>query len=189
MRYEKDDLEQALACLKEGGIILYPTDTVWGLGCNAYDEKAIEKLYALKKRSTEKSMIVLMDTEVRLERSFEKIPEVAWELIEFTEEPLTLILDKPKAFPKNLVHSDGSLAVRLVDDMFCQHLISKLKGPIVSTSANFSGEPTPKSFGEINPKLLEMVDYVVQFKQGLTEKAKASKIIKLKNNGSVKIIR
>ncbi len=189
MRYEKDDLEKALACLKEGGIILYPTDTVWGLGCNAYDEKAIEKLYELKKRSAEKSMIVLMDTETRLERSFESIPEVAWDLIEYTEDPLTLILDGPKAFPKNLVHADGSLAVRIVKDMFCQHLISKLKGPIVSTSANFSGDPTPTTFAGINPELLEMVGYIVQFKQGLTEKAKASKIIKLKNNGSVKVIR
>ncbi len=189
MRYEKDDLENALACLKEGGVILYPTDTVWGLGCNAYDEKAIEKLYALKKRSAEKSMIVLVDTEVRLERSFENIPEVAWEIIEFTEEPLTLILDSPKAFPQNLVHSDGSLAVRIVDDVFCQHLISKLKGPLVSTSANFSGQITPRKFSEIDPELLEAVDYVVKHKQDISEKAKASKIIKLKNNGSIKIIR
>ncbi len=189
MRYEKDDLEKALACLKEGGIILYPTDTVWGLGCNAYDEKAIEKLYALKKRSTEKSMIVLLDTEVRLERSFANIPEVAWELIEFTEEPLTLILDEPKAFPKNLVHTDGSLAVRVVDDVFCQHLISKLKGPLVSTSANFSGEKTPKTFSDIDAEIMEAVDYVVKHKQDITKKNKASKIIKLQNNGSIKIIR
>jgi L-threonylcarbamoyladenylate synthase len=189
MRYEKDDLEAALACIKEGGIILYPTDTVWGLGCNAYDEKAIEKLYALKNRPAEKSMIVLVDTEVRLERSFENIPDTAWDLIEYSEEPLTLILDNAKGFPDNLIHEDGSLAVRVVDDLFCQHLISKMRAPLVSTSANLSGGKTPQNFSEIDPEILERVDYVVRFKQNVEKKSKSSKIIKLKSNGSVKIIR
>jgi L-threonylcarbamoyladenylate synthase len=188
-RYEKEDMQEAVNCLNNNGVILYPTDTIWGLGCKMTDKEAFEKIFELKGRDKSKKCILLFSSEVQLERSFEEIPEVAWQLMECSDKPMTLILEKPKTIPAHLLAEDGTIAVRLVKDIFCEHLIQKIKEPIVSTSANISGNKSPQNFKQVESKIVDGVDYVVKFRQDENEKANASTIIKLNNDGEIKVIR
>lgn len=184
----QEEIHNTLQILTSGGTILYPTDTVWGLGCDATNEEAVKKIYALKKREESKALICLVSDVVMLERIFREIPDAAYDIIDYTEKPTTIIYDNPKGVAKNLIADDNSLAVRVVKDEFCRQLIRKLNRPLVSTSANISGVPTPSSFKEISSEILSGVDYVVNLHR---EKicAQPSTIIKLSGSGLVKIIR
>lgn len=182
------EVHNAFEVIQKGGIILYPTDTVWGIGCDASNPEAVAKIYALKKRAETKSMIVLMNGERMLYNVFKEIPEVAWQLIEFADKPTTLILDNPRNVAANLISADNTLGMRLVKEPFCYKLMERMKKPLVSTSANISGEPTPKSFKEISPEIIKGVDYVVNLHQEKIA-GKPSTIIKLSNDLQVKIIR
>lgn len=181
-------IEQCLEVLKRGGTILYPTDTIWGIGCDATNAEAVDKIYALKKRSEEKALICLVSDERMLERYVETVPETAFDIMEFSNKPTTIIYDKPLRVAENLVASDDTLGIRVVNDDFCQKLIRRMRRPLVSTSANISGEPTVESFEQISAEILKGVDYVVPLQ--LSKKgAKPSAIIKLGNDGTVKVIR
>lgn len=184
-----DDLTNALKVLREGGIILYPTDTVWGIGCDATNEEAVKKIFNLKKRADEKSMLVLVDGEAMLDRHVDNIPEIAWELIEAADRPLTVIYDHPKGVASSLKASDGSLGIRITNEAFSKELCRRLRKPLVSTSANVSGENTPKVFSEIYPEILSGVDYVVKYRREDKTNPEPSHIIKLSEGGVVKVIR
>lgn len=174
--------------LQNGNTILYPTDTIWGIGCDATNETAVKKIYQLKKRDDSKALICLVANQAMLEKYVEKVPDVAYEIIDFTTKPTTLIFDKPKGLAKNLIASDNTIAIRVASDKFCQYLINKFKKPIVSTSANISGHVSPKKFSDISNEILQGVDYVVNLHRE-KENALPSSIIKLTNDGIVKVIR
>lgn len=182
------EIHNAFEVIKNGGIILYPTDTVWGIGCDATNEDAIKKIFTLKQREESKSMIILVNGERMMHQVFNEIPEVAWQILDFAEKPTTLILDKPKNVAKNIIAEDNSLAVRMVTEPFCYKLMERMKKPLVSTSANISGMFTPKSFKEISPEILKGVDYVVNLQH---EKicSNPSTIIKLTLDSQVQVIR
>lgn len=182
------EIQNALEVIQKGGIILYPTDTVWGIGCDATNEEAVKKIYALKQREESKSMLVLVNGERMLYQVFNEIPQVAWDIWDNTKKPTTLILDKPKNIAKNLIADDNTLGIRLVSEPFCYKLMERMRKPLVSTSANISGQPAPKSFQEISPEIIKGVDYVVNLH---CDKIcdKPSTIIKLTLDSQVKIIR
>lgn len=182
------EIQTALEILKNGGIILYPTDTVWGIGCDAANEEAVKKIYALKQRQEKKSMITLVNGERMLYQIFKDIPQVAWDIWDNTEKPTTLILDKPKNVAPNIIAKDNTLGVRMVTEEFCYKLMERLKKPLVSTSANISGQPTPKSFEEIAPEIIKGVDYIVNLHHDKICN-KPSTIIKLTLDSQVTIIR
>ncbi|NOZ46831.1 MAG: threonylcarbamoyl-AMP synthase [Chlorobi bacterium] len=184
-----EDLIESLKVLEEGGTILYPTDTIWGIGCDATNTKAIEKIYAIKQRHQSKSLIILLDHEIKLARYVEDIPDIAYDLIDYSDKPLTIIYKRAKNLPANLINEDGSIAIRILKDKFCNNLISRFKKPIVSTSANISTQKSPSNFHEINEKIKLNVDYVVKWRQDETQYSIASSIIKLESNGIFKIIR
>ncbi len=184
-----EDLKKALEVLNKGGIILYPTDTVWGIGCDATNEEAVKRIYDIKQREDSKSMLVLLDKAPKLGNYIAEIPELAWDLIEMADKPTTIIYDGAKNLAKNLVAEDGSIGIRITSEAFTQKLIERFKKPIVSTSANISGEPTPKTFVEIDEKIKAAVDYVVVYRQEETSLPAPSSIIKLAVNGEIKIIR
>jgi len=174
--------------LKLGNLILYPTDTVWGIGCDATNPEAVKKVYALKNRKDSKALICLAANQAMLERHVAEVPDVAYDILDLAAKPTTIVFDQPRGIAKNLVALDNTLAFRVASDKFCQYLINKFGKPIVSTSANISGFPTPKHFKEISPEILKGVDYVVN----LPDKNKnpsPSSIIKLSNDGQVKVIR
>ena len=182
------EVHNAYEVIAKGGIILYPTDTVWGIGCDATNEEAVKKIYALKQREETKSMIVLMNGDRMLHSVFHSIPEVAWQILDLSEKPTTLILDQPKNVAKNIIASDNTLGMRLVKEPFCFKLMERMKRPLVSTSANISGEPTPQSFKEISPSIINGVDYVVQLHHDKVN-GKPSTIIKLTQDAQVTVIR
>lgn len=183
-----EEIQNTFDQLQSGNTILYPTDTVWGLGCDATNAEAVAKIYALKNREESKALICLVSDIRMLERYIEEIPEVAYDLLEVANKPTTIIYDNPVGIAKNLVADDNTLAIRIPDDEFCQKLIRKFKRPIVSTSANISGQPTPKSYKEIGTKILKGVDYVVNL-QNEKKVSKPSTIIQLRTNGEIKVIR
>ncbi|MFT4849921.1 MAG: L-threonylcarbamoyladenylate synthase [Sediminicola sp.] len=184
----RTEIENAIAALKKGGLILYPTDTVWGIGCDATHPNAIERIYNLKKRLNDKSLICLVADLNMLEQYVEKVPKAAYDVIKFSVTPTTIIYDDPIRISENLIAADNSLGVRIVEDDFCKKLLRKFRRPLVSTSANISGEKTPLNFQDISKEILEGVDYVVNLQQ--TQKSnKPSTIIKIKNDGTVKVIR
>ncbi len=183
-----EEINKTLEILKQGGLILYPTDTVWGIGCDATNEAAIKRIYDLKKRTDSKSMLCLVANDAMLEKYVEKVPEVAYDLIDLQTKPITIIYDQPKGVAKNLIAEDNSLGIRVASDKFCQYLIQRFKKPIVSTSANISGQPTPRNFKEISHEIIKGVDYVVNLERD-KEKSTPSSIIKLSNDGTVKVIR
>lgn len=189
IRYEREDMAQALEVLKKGGIILYPTDTIWGIGCDATNEEAVKKIYDLKQRSDSKSMLVLVGSEGELQRSVEEVPEAAWMLIETAVNPITIIYDRPKGIARNLLAEDGSAGIRITSEIFSQTLCNRLKRPIVSTSANISGKKTPVTFSEIDENIKKGVDYIVRFRQNDISRHKSSNIIKVSDSGIIKIIR
>jgi L-threonylcarbamoyladenylate synthase len=184
----RTEIENALATLKRGGLILYPTDTTWGIGCDATQPDAIDSIYKLKRRLDRKSMICLVNDFNMLNQFVENVPEVAYDILKYASKPTTIIYDDPIRVAENIIAEDNSLAIRVVQDDFCRQLIRKFRRPIVSTSANISGETTPQSYGEISSEILEGVDYVVNLHQS-KKTAKPSAIIKLKNDGSVQVIR
>lgn len=182
------EVHNAAEVIKNGGIILYPTDTVWGIGCDATNEEAVAKIYALKQRAEIQSMLCLMNGEKMIYNVFSNIPEVAWQIWDLSEKPTTLILDKPRNVAKNLISLDNTLGVRLVKEPFCFKLMERMKRPLVSTSANISGEPTPKNFAEISVEIKNGVDYIVNLYRDKTE-GKPSTIIKIALDNQVKVIR
>lgn len=182
------EIEKTLEHLKKGNIILYPTDTIWGIGCDATNAEAVSKIYELKKRQESKSMLCLVSELRMLEKHVFEVPDAAYDIIEHADKPTTVIYDKPIGVAKNLIAEDDSLGIRLVKKGFAFELLKKLRRPLVSTSANISGFPSPKNFSEITPDILNGVDYVVNLPDENTT-AKPSSIIKLKNDGQVQVIR
>ena len=182
------DINEIVAKLKQGETMLYPTDTILGLGCDAKNEAAIEKIYQIKNRPSSKSLIILVDSP-RMLQDIVEVPELAWDLIEFNEKPITIIYDNPKGLPKSLIADDNTIAIRLTDDLFCKKIIGKLKVPIVSTSANLSGEPSPKIFSEVNKTVIERVDFIPEEAKMFVPQFTASTIIKLSLDNEVKVIR
>ena len=185
----KEDIENALEVLNNGGVILYPTDTIWGIGCDATNQEAVEKVYKIKKREDSKALLVLLENPNRLSYYIEDVPEIAWDLIDVNDKPMTIIYPGARNLAKNLIAEDGSLGIRITEEDFTKRLIQKFKKPIVSTSANISGEKTAQNFSEISNEIIEAVDYIVQYRQDDLSKAQASNIIKLGVNGEINIIR
>ncbi len=175
--------------LQKGGIILYPTDTIWGIGCDATNEEAVAKIFKLKKREDSKSMIVLLDNEAKLQSYVREVPDAAWDLIEFSEKPLTIIYDNAKNLAKNVIADDGSIGIRITKDEFCKLLIGKFRKPVVSTSANVSGNEPPTSFSDIDESIINGVDYVVNLRQAEHIKVPPSTIIKIGGGGKFVFIR
>lgn len=182
------EINTTIEVLKKGGIILYPTDTVWGIGCDATNYEAVKKIYELKQRDDSKSMICLVNDFKMLGRYVEEVPEVAYDILKYANKPTTIVYDRPRHIAENIVAQDNSLAFRVVREGFPHQLVRKLKKPIVSTSANISGLPTPKSFEEISDEILKGVDYIVNL-QDKKKSGNPSTIIKLGTDGAVKIIR
>lgn len=185
----EQDMKQAIDTLRKGGIILYPTDTVWGIGCDAANSEAIERIFKLKQRSEAKSMIVLVGSEAQLESAVIDMPDVAWQLIDAAVRPTTIVYDNVAGIAPELKAEDGSVGVRLSNERYSKELCKRLRRPIVSTSANISGEKTPQIFDEISETIKSGVDYIAYYRQDDRTKSEASNIIKIKNNGEVKIIR
>lgn len=188
-RFEADDLKEAVKVMKEGGIILYPTDTVWGIGCDAGNKDAVDKIYRLKNRQDSKSMLVLVSSEGMLQRTVREVPDIAWQLIDAAVNPMTIIYDDAFGVAPNLVADDGSLGVRITNEKFSNLLCEKMRGPIVSTSANISGKPTPHFFSEISKDIIDGVDYVCKYRQNDHAQATPSNIIKITKGNIVKVIR
>ena len=184
-----DQIQKALTTLKNGGVILYPTDTIWGLGCDATNEEAVAKINQIKGRSTDKSYIILLDTDNKLQSYVSDVPDVAYDLIEYAENPLTIVFSGAKNLAKSVINTDGSVGVRIVKHQFCQQLIQRFRKPITSTSANLSGEPSPNSFDDISDEIKAAADYVVDWEQGLTVDRKSSTIMKLDPSGQFSFIR
>lgn len=184
-----EDIRQAVQTLRQGGLILYPTDTIWGIGCDASNADAVRRVYELKQRQDSKALICLVDNPNRVQRYFRQVPDVAWDLIDFAERPLTLILDGAVGVPDSLVAEDGSLGIRVTKENISHELCFRFQKAVVSTSANISGEPSPANFSEIDPRIVAGVDYVMKSRQNDTSKAKPSQIIKLKADGQVTVLR
>lgn len=182
------DINNCINVLETGGLILYPTDTVWGIGCDATNEEAISKIYQLKQREDSKALICLVANDAMLERHVEQVPELAYDILDLATKPTTIIYDNPKGIAKNTIAKDNTLAIRVASDKFCQYLISRFKKPIISTSANIATQPTPNSYREINDVIIKGVDYIVNLQQD-KKNAAPSSIIKLSNDGTVKVIR
>ncbi len=185
----EEEIKNALEVLRKGGSLLYPTDTVWGLGCDARNKEAVNKIYKLKQRAEYKSMVILVCDEKMLNRYVKDVPAIAWDLIETATRPLTIIYPGARMLAENVIAADGSVGIRLVKDEFCKNLIHKFGKPIVSTSANISGEPAPSSFKDIKLDVLNKVDYIVNYRQKEINNTQPSSIIKVALNGEIKIIR
>jgi len=183
-----EEINNCNKVLQQGGLILYPTDTVWGIGCDATNPEAVKKVYALKKREDTKALICLVANQAMLERHVKEVPDVAYDIMDLATKPTTIVFDNPMGIASNLVAEDNTLAIRVASDKFCQYLINKFRKPIVSTSANISGNPTPKQFKDIDEEILKGVDYVVNL-QDENKNPSPSSIIKLSNDGKVKVIR
>lgn len=184
-----DDIKKALEVLKNGGIILYPTDTVWGIGCDATNETAVDRIYQIKKRADNKSMLVLMENPALLERYVAEVPEIAWDLVEVATTPLTVIYQGAKNLAKNLVAEDGSIGIRFTKETFTTQLLQRFRRPLVSTSPNISSEKSPAFFYEISEEIKKQVDYIVGYRQNDITPAQPSGIIKLGVGGRIEIIR
>lgn len=184
-----EDIKNACEVLSKGGLILYPTDTIWGIGCDATNEEAVRKIYKLKQRIDSKAMLVLMDSNAKLNTYVEEVPDMAWELIELTTKPLTIIYPKAKNLSPSLVAEDGSIGIRISSEDFSQRLCERFRKPLVSTSANISGTPAPAIFSEIAEEIKTGVDYIVKYRQEDMNRAAPSSIIKLGMGGLIQIIR
>ena len=180
---------EALQHLRQGDILLYPSDTIWGLGCDARNEKALDKIIDLKQRPDNKSFIVLISKIEQLSEYVIEVPEIAWNLVEFAEKPLTVIYPKGKSLPAKLMGEDGSIAIRLVKDEFCKGLVYKFERGIISTSANISGQPSPLKFDDISPEIISGVDYILHNPKGENKNPQPSQIVKLGLGGEFEFIR
>lgn len=185
----REEINKALEVLKNGGVILYPTDTVWGLGCDATNEEAVAKVNSIKGRAADKSLIILLDTDNKLQSYVTEIPDVAYDLIEYTEKPLTIIFSGAKNIAKNVINADGSVGIRIPKHDFCQQLIQRFRKPIVSTSANVSGQPTPRFYDEISEEISSKVDYIIDLEQADQQVKTPSTIVKLGPSGQFEFIR
>ena len=183
------DVEAALQCLRQGGVILYPTDTVWGIGCDATNEEAVRRIFEIKKRAEAKAMISLVSDVVQLERFTDGLPEVAFELIEQAVSPITLVVDHPRMLAASLLAEDGSAGFRVTSEKFSRELGRRLRKPLVSTSANISGRPTARFFDEIEQEIIKGMDYVVNYRRDDREPKKPSSVIKIGDNATFTILR
>jgi L-threonylcarbamoyladenylate synthase len=184
-----EEIKNALEILRKGGTILYPTDTVWGIGCDGRNKDAVAKVFRIKQRAEYKSMVVLVCDHTMLNRYVKEVPDVAWDLLEAADTPLTIIYPDARMLAENVIAADGSVGIRIVKDEFCKTLIHKFGKPLVSTSANISGEPAPSSFNDIKIDILNNVDYIVNLRQKEVNNTQPSTIIKVAMNGEIKIIR
>lgn len=175
--------------MNEGGVILYPTDTIWGIGCDATNEEAVRRVYEIKQRSDSKAMLVLVDSPVKVDFYVQDVPEVAWDLIEVADKPLTIIYSGARNLAPNLIAEDGSVGIRVTNEGFSKRLCQQFRKAIVSTSANISGQPSPANYSEVTEELKSMVDYVVGYRREEMGHPKPSSIIKLDKGGVIKIIR
>lgn len=175
--------------MREGGVILYPTDTIWGIGCDATNEDAVRRVYEIKQRQDSKAMLVLVDSSVKVDFYVRDVPEVAWDLIDLADKPLTIIYSGARNLAANLLAEDGSVGIRVTNEDFSKHLCQQFRKAIVSTSANISGQPSPKNFSEISEEVKSAVDYIVGYRQEEMSNPKPSSIIKLDKGGVIKIIR
>lgn len=185
----KEDIDRAIAVMQQGGVIVYPTDTIWGIGCDATNEEAVRKVYALKQRDDSKALITLVDSEAKIEFYVREVPEVAWQLIEVADKPLTIIYDGARNLAPNLIAADGSVALRITREPFSRELCRRFRKAIVSTSANISGAPAPKTFADISEDILCGADYVCSSRREEDIPHVPSSIIKLGAGGEVKVIR
>lgn len=186
---QEDDIRQAVEVLRKGGVILYPTDTVWGIGCDATNAEAVKRVYQIKQRDDSKALICLVDSDARLQRYVRNVPEVAWQLIDCADTPTTLILDGAVNLAPNLIADDGSIGIRITKEAFSRELCFRFQKALVSTSANISGEPAAQNYRDIDPRIVEQVDYVCWTRRQEHLPHRPSSIIKLKENGEVEIIR
>jgi len=189
----EEDIKNAVETMRKGGVILYPTDTVWGIGCDATNAEAVKRVYEIKQRDDSKALICLVDSDARMQRYFRTVPDVAWQLIDSLKEgdgkPTTLILDAAINLAENLIAEDGSVGMRITNEPFSKELCYRFQKAIVSTSANISGEPAAQNYGDIDPRIIEAVDYVCWSRRQEHKPHTPSSIIKLKENGEVTIIR
>ena len=185
----QDEVKKAVEVMRNGGVILYPTDTVWGIGCDATNEEAVKRVYEIKRRSDSKALICLVDSEARLTRYVRRVSDVTWDMIELATKPLNVINDNATGLAPNLLAEDGSVGIRITKEEFSKELCFRFQKPIVSTSANISGEPTPQTFDEISDEIKNAVDYVVKYSQRCKEKHQPSSIIKINADGEFTIIR
>lgn len=183
------DIEKACEVLKKGGVILYPTDTIWGLGCDATDPEAVKRIFRIKQRDDSRSMLVLVDHDARLRQYISEVPEIASELIDVSDRPLTIIYPGARNLAPELIADDGSVGIRLTSDPFCLKLIQRFGKPIVSTSANISGEPAPPYYSAIHERIIRQADYVVNWRRDEKQESRPSSIIKLDERGRIQIIR
>lgn len=184
-----DDIRTAVEVMNRGGVILYPTDTIWGIGCDATNPEAVKRVYEIKRRDDSKALITLVDSEAKIEFYVRDVPNVAWNLIDVSDSPLTLIYDGARNLAPNLIADDGSVAIRLTKEPFSSRLCRAFRRAIVSTSANVSGEPSPKTFSQISEEVLSAVDYVCTSRRNEREPHKPSSVIKIGAGGEIKIIR
>lgn len=185
----KEEIKNACEVLKRGGVILYPTDTVWGIGCDATNAEAVKRVYEIKKRVDSKAMLVLVDKDLKVDFYVNDVPQVAWSLIELATKPLTIIYDDARNLATNLIAEDGSVGIRVTQEAFSKELCFRFRKALVSTSANISGEASPASFDQISDEIKQSVDYIVKYRQEEKSGAKPSSIIKLGKGGEVKVIR
>ena len=185
----RDEVAKAFKIVQEGGIILYPTDTSWGIGCDAANTEAVQRIYRLKQRDEAKSMIILLDSDNKLQSYISEVPDIAYDLIEFAENPLTLVMPGAKNLSPAIINADGTVGIRVTSHPFCQQLIQRLRRPLVSTSANISGKPSPQYFSQIEQEIIDGVDYVVDIDQHSMEIKNPSTIMKLSPNGAFEFIR
>ena len=185
----REEVLKAATYLNAGKVILYPTDTIWGIGCDGTSEKAVQRIYEIKQRSDTKSMLVLMSDITMLEQYIHTIPEQAYKFLQNPGKPTTIIYPGAMNLARNLIAADGTLGVRIASDPFCQRLMEETGKPLVSTSANISGDPSPALFREIGPHIKDHVDHIVDWRQEETQKAEASRILKINLEGEVIVLR
>jgi len=188
MNFE-EDIRSCVKVLREGGVILYPTDTIWGLGCDATNQPAVERIFRIKERHESKSLIVLVNSNTMVERYIREMPDAAAQIIDVTDTPVTIIYPACRNLAPAVIAEDGSAGIRITNDDFCSELIMRFRKPVVSTSANKSGSAAPSFFGEIDEEIISLVDYVVRYRQEDRQKRNASPVIKVEVNGEIKIIR
>ena len=188
-REDLEDIKEACRVMREGGVILYPTDTIWGIGCDATNEEAVRRVYRIKQRADSKAMLVLVDSAVKVDFYVQDVPEVAWDLIEVADKPLTIIYSGARNLAPNLLAADGSVGIRVTNEEFSKRLCQQFRKAIVSTSANVSGQPSPRCFAEISEEIKSAVDYIVKARRDEPAGSKPSGIIKLGEGGLVQVIR
>ncbi len=189
MSLYKEDIENSLRVLESGGVLLYPTDTVWGLGCDATNEQAIDRIHQIKRQSTDKPLIILLPDKSSMARYVRSVPDKAYEMIDAAEKPLTIILERAYGLPGNLTGGKHTVAIRIIREPFCQALLQSFGKPIVSTSANITGQPTPENFSMVDPRIIEQVDHTVTYRQDDQTVSPSSTIVKVNGKGEIQYIR